>query len=91
MTHTCRKIYNAIPNNKRLCFMKQFPAVKKLWSVLSMHLLNSCSTTKSASFDTFRKGNLHNENIIFVIKIALISNSTTRNYQMRNVQALFVT
>jgi hypothetical protein len=53
MAHS--KICNAITD-----FMKEFPAVKKLWSVLSMHFLNSISTAKSASFDDKRKGNLHN-------------------------------
>jgi hypothetical protein len=28
-------------SNKTLYFMKKFPAVKTLWSVLSVHLLNS--------------------------------------------------
>jgi hypothetical protein len=52
------------------------------------------STAKSASFDDIRKGNWYNENIIFMIKglrrqvLNAISNSTTRNYQMRNVQPL---
>jgi hypothetical protein len=48
--------------------MKNFPAVKKLWSVLSVNALAKLS--KSASFDDIRKGNLHNENIIFVMKRA---------------------
>jgi hypothetical protein len=53
--------------------MKKFPAIKKLWPVLSMNLLISV-TAKSASFDDIRKGNLQNENIIFVIKIAWQTN-----------------
>jgi hypothetical protein len=32
------------------------------------------STAKSASFDDIRKGNLHNENIIFVMKRASQTN-----------------
>jgi hypothetical protein len=32
------------------------------------------STAKSASLDDIRKGNLHNENIIFVIKTASQTN-----------------
>jgi hypothetical protein len=35
-----RKICNAITVTKHY-IMKNFPAVKKLWSVLSIHLLNS--------------------------------------------------
>jgi hypothetical protein len=54
--------------------MKKFLAVKKLWSVLSMHLLLKLNTAMSASFDDIRKGNLHNENIIFVIKRASQTN-----------------
>jgi hypothetical protein len=56
--------------------MKKYPAVKKLWPVFSMHLPNSVlqSASFDASFDDIRKGNLHNENIIFVIKRASQTN-----------------
>jgi hypothetical protein len=54
------------------------------------------SIAKSDSYDDIRKGNLHNENTIFVTKrasqtnfkvLSAISNSTTRNYQMKNLQS----
>jgi hypothetical protein len=44
--------------------MKEFPAVK------FVNAFDQLSTAKSASFDEIRKGNLHNENIIFVMKRA---------------------
>jgi hypothetical protein len=37
--------------------MKKFPAVKKVWPVLSAFA--ELSTAKSAIFDDIRKGNLH--------------------------------
>jgi hypothetical protein len=52
------------------------------------------STAKCASFDDIRKGNLHNENIIFVKKRASQTSAECDqqfyywNYQLRNVQLL---
>jgi hypothetical protein len=45
----------------------------KRWSVLSMHLLNSV-LQGLMPFDDIGKGNLHTENIIFVIKGASQTN-----------------
>jgi hypothetical protein len=53
--------------------MKTFPAVKKLWPVF-INAFAKFSTAKSASFDDIRKGYLHNENIIFVIKMVSQTN-----------------
>jgi hypothetical protein len=57
--------------------MKKFPVVEKLWPVLSMHLvLNSVlqSVPHLMTSENWKLGNLHNENIIFVIKRASQTN-----------------
>jgi hypothetical protein len=42
--------------------------------VCFVNSFDKLSTAKSASFDDIRKGNLHNENIIYVIKSASQTN-----------------
>jgi hypothetical protein len=45
------------------------PSGKKVM-VCFVNAFAKLNTAKSASFDDIRKGNLHNENIIFVIKLS---------------------
>jgi hypothetical protein len=45
-----------------------------LYSAILLRMFLKLSTAKSASFDDIRKGNLHIENIIFVIKRASQTN-----------------